>query len=77
MAVLTLPAVLRSVSVSSLILLVMSLSRGLRGAVLRRASISAQLKPSNQRCFLMSAARPLSMPMRRAGLRSSRRPIRS
>ena len=41
------------------------------------ASISAQLKPSNHLWFLMSWARPLSMPIRRAGLRSSNRPIRS
>jgi hypothetical protein len=46
-ALLTLPAILRSLSVSSLSLFEMSDSLGRRGDSIRRASSSAQLKPSN------------------------------
>ena len=46
-------------------------SRGLRGGVILRVITPSQSKPSNQRCRLISFARPLSIPNRLAGLRSS------
>lgn len=54
-----------------------SLSLGFRGGATRLASSSAHGMPSNHLWFMTSCARPFSMPMRFAGLRSSRREMRS